>query len=954
MGEFLQKRSQDNKSQNAHQSQNSKQGAKDNQIQKKEAENEQDLSGESPVSEVFQRKWDNSDNSEDNNIRRGPVPTMSEVSENTIQRKGPIPLQFYATDIEEEPVQKKGPVPIQLQESEEDEEPIQRKGPVQAMVEEGEEEEPIQRKGPVPTMTEEPEYQYDTDNNTASDKMPVSVQAKMETSFGEDFSDVGIHENSVQSKDLNALAYTQGNNIHFTPGQYNPESQKGQELLGHELTHVVQQREGRVQPTVQKKGVGINDDEGLEKEADEMGGKAARGIAQSSMSASQSTEPSDSVLQKQADNDPLKVDKGQITFDAEGNNDSQSKYYSRRAHWPGGPSGVTIGRGYDLAHRGSKQLIKDEFTSIGIDYSKFSGAIGLQGEEAKEWLDDHKDSLPEISLEQQEKLFNMSYTSIENDVKRISTKADVVEKYGEVNFEKLDPTIRDIIVDLRFRGDYYGATRKYVQEPMVKNDLQALYKVMKDKSKWKNVPEDRFNRRVKAIEAALGVNGNSSKATPSATAAVPASSGNQLGDSEYVVKSGESLEVIAAKFKSDETSIKNLNKDKLKQWPTRSGKVVEGFAAGDKIKVPKMQKPSESITKSPLTEDKGIVESSFDLLNDVIETTKDYVEDSWDSFTKSVGSLFSSSASVDKSTTPEKTQETKSSSVAAEKTEIKTAAPAPATKEAEKKSIYSSQRDNKYSGTDIYGAGTKGGNVSADNMCNVTSLAMTLKSHASEHDLKTNTINLLINGGGYDETKRAELLGFDLEDLIIRRFVQLGADYFKKNIMGKDFEFDKNPPHQFGACLSHVGKQIISGVQKTLDYYDVFDKTKYEKIAPELDKGNTGFGGTYLTGGHVVNLVKVVADGLIINDPYGLILGVKGSYLKNGAKIADNKQKITDNLTTIEKRLKYNSALLTQTKAYLTSTEKLFAHNLGENVFVDWDDVKTFSIFRWLVILKVK
>lgn len=436
MGEFLQNRRQENKSKNAHQSQNSKQGAKDNQIQKKESENEQDISAESPVAEVFQRKWDNSYSSEDNNIRRGPVPTMSEVSENTIQRKGPIPLQFYASDVEEEPVQKKGPVPIQLQESEEDEEPIQRKGPVQAMVEE-EEEEPIQRKGPVPPMTEEPECQYDTDNNTASDKMPVSVQAKMETSFGEDFSDVSIHKNSVQSKDLNALAYTQGNNIHFAPGQYNPESQKGQELLGHELTHVVQQREGRVQPTVQKKGIGINDDEGLEKEADEMGEKAAKDTIQSSSSASHSTEPAGSIVQKQAVNDPLKVDKGQITFDAEGNNDSRSKYYSRRAHWPGGPSGVTIGRGYDLAHRGSKQLIKDEFTSIGIDYTKFSGAIGLQGEEAKEWLDDHKDSLPEITLEQQEKLFNLSYSSIENDVKRISTKADVVEKYGEVDFENL-------------------------------------------------------------------------------------------------------------------------------------------------------------------------------------------------------------------------------------------------------------------------------------------------------------------------------------------------------------------------------------------------------------------------------------------------------------------------------------------------------------------------------------
>lgn len=114
-------------------------------------------------------------------------------------------------------------------------------------------------------------------NSGASNKLPEEVQAKMETSFNTDFSDVNIHNNSSNAKDLNALAYTQGTDIHFAPGQYNPESQKGQELLGHELTHVVQQRQGNVTPTTQMKGAGINDDAGLEKEADEMGKKASEG-----------------------------------------------------------------------------------------------------------------------------------------------------------------------------------------------------------------------------------------------------------------------------------------------------------------------------------------------------------------------------------------------------------------------------------------------------------------------------------------------------------------------------------------------------------------------------------------------------------------------------------------------------------------------------------------------------
>ena len=109
--------------------------------------------------------------------------------------------------------------------------------------------------------------------NTA---LPEEVQMKMESAFGESFANVNIHKNSPQAKDLNALAFTQGNDVHFAPGQFNPNSQRGQELIGHEFAHVKQQREGRVKPTVQTKGVSINNDEHLEREADEMGKKAVQ------------------------------------------------------------------------------------------------------------------------------------------------------------------------------------------------------------------------------------------------------------------------------------------------------------------------------------------------------------------------------------------------------------------------------------------------------------------------------------------------------------------------------------------------------------------------------------------------------------------------------------------------------------------------------------------------------
>lgn len=111
--------------------------------------------------------------------------------------------------------------------------------------------------------------------STGGKELPEKVQQKMETEFGEDFSDVRIHEGS-QAESIGAVAYTQGNHIHFQPGKYDPTTTAGQQLLGHELTHVVQQRTGQV---VAPGGnhTSINIDPALEGEADSMGAKAAQG-----------------------------------------------------------------------------------------------------------------------------------------------------------------------------------------------------------------------------------------------------------------------------------------------------------------------------------------------------------------------------------------------------------------------------------------------------------------------------------------------------------------------------------------------------------------------------------------------------------------------------------------------------------------------------------------------------
>lgn len=93
--------------------------------------------------------------------------------------------------------------------------------------------------------------------------LPDDLKAGVENLSGYSMDDVRVHYNSPKPAQLQALAYTQGTDIHVGPGQ--------EKHLPHEAWHVVQQKQGRVRPTMQLQGVNINDNEGLEKEADAMG-----------------------------------------------------------------------------------------------------------------------------------------------------------------------------------------------------------------------------------------------------------------------------------------------------------------------------------------------------------------------------------------------------------------------------------------------------------------------------------------------------------------------------------------------------------------------------------------------------------------------------------------------------------------------------------------------------------
>ncbi len=168
-------------------------------------------------------------------------------------------------------------VPAQMFASEEEEELVQGKTEDEELLQGKAEEEGLQMKGgPV------------KGGSSTQSGIPEDVRGKMENSFNADFSNVKVHANSSKAPEIGALAYTQGQDIHFAPGQYNPGTSAGQQLLGHELTHVVQQRQGRVKPDAEQKkglpagaqakeGMIINSDTSLEKEADVMGAQAAQG-----------------------------------------------------------------------------------------------------------------------------------------------------------------------------------------------------------------------------------------------------------------------------------------------------------------------------------------------------------------------------------------------------------------------------------------------------------------------------------------------------------------------------------------------------------------------------------------------------------------------------------------------------------------------------------------------------
>lgn len=141
--------------------------------------------------------------------------------------------------------------------------------------------------------------------STTKLRLPEALRNKFEEISGISLSDVKVHENSDKPQQLGAHAFTQGNEIHLAPGQ--------EEHLPHEGWHAVQQKQGRVQPTLQMKpNEALNDDDQLEKEADVMGREAAKESFISEIQIKEnprevSNQHNDKVIQKKADKNKRKI-----------------------------------------------------------------------------------------------------------------------------------------------------------------------------------------------------------------------------------------------------------------------------------------------------------------------------------------------------------------------------------------------------------------------------------------------------------------------------------------------------------------------------------------------------------------------------------------------------------------------------------------------------------------------
>lgn len=142
-----------------------------------------------------------------------------------------------------------------------------------------------------------------------ADNAALASEAKaargFESAFNTDFSDVQVHRDG-RADAMGAQAYAQGDNIHLSSSAPATDTAQGAALLGHEVSHVVQQRQGRVDAP-QGKDAPVVADVALEAEADTVGAAVARGEPAPASMQGAAPSTSSAATQGKAEGAPIQM-----------------------------------------------------------------------------------------------------------------------------------------------------------------------------------------------------------------------------------------------------------------------------------------------------------------------------------------------------------------------------------------------------------------------------------------------------------------------------------------------------------------------------------------------------------------------------------------------------------------------------------------------------------------------
>ncbi|MGY5537410.1 pesticin C-terminus-like muramidase [Vibrio brasiliensis] len=217
----------------------------------------------------------------------------------------------------------------------------------------------------------------------------------------------------------------------------------------------------------------------------------------------------------------LTVPRGQFTFDCEGDDIESSPYFTRKAHVPKngrvviGQSGVTIGRGLDLGNpptgatgqSPAKLDLKALFQEAELIPELSDWLLSVEGVKrasALESLDSSglTDDELTITRKQQHLMFNDVYDYMEEKTRILLTKPDVKAKFGVVDWDNLPRNVKDVLVDLTYRGDNSPRTREGFVPALVDYNAQSFKAVISNVKAWRkfDVPRSRCIARKEYLE----------------------------------------------------------------------------------------------------------------------------------------------------------------------------------------------------------------------------------------------------------------------------------------------------------------------------------------------------------------------------------------------------------------------------------------------------------------------